>query len=255
MSILREAGRLAIVASIPLILIAGGSQASIPDGATLPAAATATPQARNCPIAILPERLPNLATVVDVDALRAALAPELAQAPESAPMLFSIRFMPDGQREWVERIEGKAEAEQLHVQVGRLIAEHTKRQPAGEPWSLRLLVVPGEPAQFHLSHSRVCPVTLERRMPVSRTPARLSRADLEDLQRAGPVRVAVEVSATGRVLNVVLLQRSGSRIADDNVLNSARANRYFPALVDGIPVAGRFVSEARPFSEVRVRRN
>jgi hypothetical protein len=98
MSILREASRLASMASLPLTLIAGGSEASIPDGAKLPAATADTPQARNCPIAIL-QRLPDLATVLDVDALRRALAAELAQAPASGPMLFSIRFMPDGQRE------------------------------------------------------------------------------------------------------------------------------------------------------------
>lgn len=251
MSILREAGRLAIMAAIPLARISDGTEASRPDSTTpVPAEAKAV-QERTCPIATLPEALPAIGTVVDTDALHRALAAELAQAPASGRMLFSIRFKADGQREWVESIGGDAAAEQLRSRVARLIAEHTKSQPAGDPWSLRLQVVPGEPAQLHLSHSRVCPVELERPVVGVGSPANLSPADTEALQRTGPVRVAVEVSATGTVLSADFLQRSGSRVLDDNVLSAARANRYRPAVVDGVPVAGRYVFEWRPV----VRRN
>ncbi|MGI8617750.1 MAG: TonB family protein [Gemmatimonadaceae bacterium] len=63
--------------------------------------------------------------------------------------------------------------------------------------------------------------------------------------------VDVDVSATGRVLGVDLVQRSGSHFVDDQALKTARAGSYRPALVDGIPVAGRY--EFRSRTRVRTR--
>src|SRR5687767_347373 len=82
-------------------------------------------QGRTCPAATAPERLPDVSAVVDVEALRVALAPVLAEAPAAADMIFSIRFRADGQREWVERVRGDADS-RLQLSVARLIAEQLK---------------------------------------------------------------------------------------------------------------------------------
>lgn len=248
MSILPDAGRLGSMAFLPLALVAGSSAAPIPRFGTPLAPAFASAQERNCPMATVPQALPDVATIVNVDTLRPELAAELAQAPAAARLLFSIRFKPNGQKEWVEPIGGQAESEALHARVASVIARHIKSQAPAEPWSLRLQVVSAEVAQLHLSHSRVCPVELERpRVGARLAVTSMSRADLESLQQAGPARLAIHVSATGTVLRVDFLQRSGSHVADDNMTRSARANRYRPAMVDGIPVAGRYVFETRPF--------
>lgn len=142
---------------------------------------------------------------------------------------------------------------QLQSRVQRLIAEHTKGQSAAkEPWSLRLQVLPGDSVQLRLSRSEICPVErIADPMPAGGGSFRLDRAEMAELQRAGPVTISVVVSATGSVLGIEMLESSRSRIVDDQALKRAREGRYRPALVDGIPVAGRYEFGSR--TRVRIR--
>lgn len=202
-------------------------------------------QGRSCPVATAPAQLPDVAAVVDVEALRVALAPVLAEAPAAGDMLFSVRFKKDGQTEWVQGIGGAA-AVPVRAAVGRLIAAHLRNPgQTPEPWSVRLKVIPADTLQFQVSRSEVCPaepIELRSAMPEGRL---MEASDLAELRRSGPYTVRVDVSVTGAIVGVEMVRRSGSRILDDAVLRAASNSRFRPELVDGMPAAGRYELSSR----------
>ena len=202
-------------------------------------------QGRRCQAATAPARLPDVAAVVDVEALRVALAPVFAEAPAAGDMIFSVRFKKDGQSEWIRAVGDDAD-EGIRPAVGRLIASHLRSPGASpEPWSLRLKVIPADTVQFQVSRSEVCPVEvieLRSAMPEGRL---MEAADLEELRRSRPYTVRVNVTETGAIAGVEMVRRSGSRILDDAVLQAARNSRFRPELVDGMPAAGRFELSSR----------
>lgn len=256
MRILRDGGRLGSAALLASVLIASAGRASVPEGSAVLSSDSGPLQGRRCPKASVPEQLPDLATVVDLEGLQRALAAELADSVPAGDMLFSIRFAREGQREWLERIRGESADVPRDLRVQRVIAEHLRIQPpARAPWSLRLQVIPGDSIQLRISHSEVCPVELIAERPAAAGAGfeLMNREELEGLRRAGPVVVGVDVSATGRVLGVDLVQRSGSRVVDDQALRTARESRYRPAVVDGMPVAGRYEYRSRTRVRTRVR--
>ena len=57
------------------------------------------------------------------------------------------------------------------------------------------------------------------------------------LGEQGAVRIDVFVGAEGRVLDVRLMQSSGSAVLDETALRTVRRWRFRPATVDGKPVA------------------
>ncbi|MCR4342135.1 MAG: energy transducer TonB, partial [Gemmatimonadaceae bacterium] len=201
-------------------------------------------QQASCPLATAPRQLPEVAAIVDVDGLRRALTLDSAVARMPGEVVFSVRFASDGQREWVEVIGHETETND-EARIQRRIEEYLRTQaPTPGPWSVRLHVLPGDPIQFRLPRSQACPVTrIERGVPPPL--GSLSAQDLAEIRRAGRYRVGVNVSATGAVLSVEMLQRSGSRIVDDMALELARRGKYRPAVVDGIPVAARYEERSR----------
>lgn len=240
MRVLREAGRLGGVALLASTLIASDSRVSPPHARGI--LDDVEPQDRRCAPASVPNPLPDVATIVDIESLRSTLAVELAAAPSAGVLPFSVRFAPSGQVEWAERIRSATEPPS-HPGVQRLIAEHLKPQPRGRvPWSVRLIVVAGDSIEVRIGRSELCPV--ERiESGATRTESRTVRLSMEEvteLRRVGEFRVEVDVSATGSVLRAAIAQSSGSRFADDNALRAAREAKYRPALLDGIPVAGLY---------------
>ena len=240
-----------VVFASALLASAGG--AGVPSSQPLSADGAGSLQGRTCPAATTPARLPDLAALLDVTAFLQGFASDSIAQASVEPMIFSIRFAPTGQREWVQAVgAGSGAARLAHVQ--RLIATYLKQQTAAkEPWSLRLRIMPGDSVHLSLAHSEVCPVELipERSTASGGSLGLLDREELAELRRAGPVEVEVDVSPTGSVLGVDLRRRSGSRIVDDQMLKRARESRYRPALIDGFPVAGRYVFGSR--TRVRVR--
>ena len=202
-------------------------------------------QGRSCPPATAPARLPDVAAVVDVEALRAALAPVFAETPAAGDMIFSVRFRKDGQSEWIRAVGDDAD-EGIRPAVGRLIASHLRSPGASpEPWSVRLKVIPADTVQFQVSRSEVCPVEPIELRIVGLQGSLMQGSDMAELRRATPYTVRVDVSATGTIVGVDLVRRSGSRIVDDMAIETANASKFRPALVDGIPVAGRFEFSSR----------
>lgn len=253
MQMLRETGRFAIAVTLATTVVAADGD-SVPEFSARLSADRESLQGRSCEISTFPEPLPDIATIVDEDTLRRAIAAELSGFPASGPMLFSIRFARDGRTEWLEPIRTEAVDVRLRSRVQRLVGERLKPQPpASEPWSLRLQVAAGDSIQLRLSRSEVCPVELiaERLSSAGGSLGLMDREELTELQRAGPVTVEVDVSPTGRALGVALLRSSGSRVVDDQALKTAREARYRPAMIDGIPVAGKYEFATR--TRVRVR--
>ena len=219
--------------SFPIIIVAGALL-----GLGEPA------QRRTCPVATVPAQLPAVPAVVDVVALRVALDSLLAEAPAVGDMVFSVRFKKDGEDEWVKGISAAADVS-IHEAAARIISGHLKNPgPAPEPWSFRLHVIPADTVQFRVSRSEVCPVERvgEADAPIARTLTfRVAGSSaIDEIRRARDFAVIVEVSSTGKVATARIREGSGSRIMDEQALRAARLGRYRPALVDGIPVAGRY---------------
>lgn len=242
METLREAGRVATAVLMATAMLAGVSRASIRNAGAFNAGGVQE-QERTCSPAAAPKQLPDVAALFDLEGLRREIAREGAMGPADGEMIFSVRFAADGQREWLQQIGTDPNAPPSRVQ--RLAVTHLLPQaPGREPWSVRLHVTSGDSLQFRVARSEACPVQrIERAIPPSLGP--MSSQDFAELRRAGRYRVGVNVSATGVVLSVEMLQRSGSRMVDDSALNVARRSKYRPALVDGIPVAARYEEESR----------
>lgn len=204
-------------------------------------------QGRSCPVATAPARLPDVSAIVDVEALRIALTPVLAGAPTAGDMLFSVRFKKNGQNEWVQAIGDDAD-EGIRPAVARLVAAHLRSSGASpEAWSFRLAVIPAETVQFQVNRSEVCPVEIEPGQPAfdRRLTFTTRERPMGAGQPLGDWIVLVDVSPAGKALNAYMRERSGNQSIDDQAIRYARAGRYRPALVDGIPVSGRYEIRSR----------
>lgn len=249
-----QSARASGVALLAAILIAGVGANALPRRVALASVGIEPLQARECPLAKVPDPLPDIAALVDVEPFRRALVTELAGVPPATAIPFSLRFSADARQEWLVGLRSEGVDVPLKMRVQRLLAEYLRRQPPADvPWSLRLDVIAGDSIQLRVSRSEVCPVEplRERSAPGAGGTTILDRSEMEDLQRAGPVTIGVDVDPTGRVLGVELLQSSRSRMVDDQALKRARESKYRPALVDGIPVASRYEFKSR--TRVRVR--
>ena len=213
-------------------------------------------QERDCGLAQLPKALPPVETIINVASLTNAIAADNLSRP-SSDVTFSIRFLTNGQAAWVRPIGGSSPGE--HARLQALVAAHTRLQSAAkEPWAVRVRIPAGDSTRYTVSRSQECPV--ER---VSENPGVLGTGmaiasidDIRALRSNGEARAVVEVSSTGQILDVELVRSSGSRIQDEVVLQLARESRYLPALVDGIPIVGRFEHRTRARTRtVRTRVN
>lgn len=238
------------IALVTLTTLIGSTYSTGVAGASVRMAAqvlreSGSPQARTCPVASVPKQLPEVAALLDVEGLRREIAREGAAGPSDGEMVFSIRFSAEGQREWVEQVGTDPGAPRSRLR--RLAGDHVRLQSRSrEPWSVRLHVTAGDSMQFRVERSQVCPAQpVVDRGAVSTGTMIVSGDELRELQRSRDGSFAVEVGPTGAVLKVEVLQSTGSQVRDEQMLQRARMMRFRPALVDGIPVAGRFEVKSR----------
>lgn len=245
---LRKVLRPSVLALLGPAVFACAGRTSAPDRSGVLLSDALSPEGRSgCDVAELPKQLPAAPAIVDAAGLERALAAAFPQGLPPHGVLFSIRFTQEGQVQWVEAIDGELPQAQPD-QLQQLVIRTIRNQPAaGQPWSLRLQIVSGGIDALRVGRSETCPV--ERIMTsasrIAKGVATMSMDDLADLQRAGPFRVGVWVGASGQVLNIEMLQSSGSRIQDEMALKAARDGKYLPALVDGIPVAAQYEIRSR----------
>ena len=202
------------------------------------------PAGRRCEVAKRPRALPALAAVVDSAGLLQALAADSALKGAAGSVLLSLRFEPAGALAWARPIEGDLPAgAQARVQgiVQRFLRSAGRQD---EPWSVRLRVQVGTAPELRLGRSEICPV---QHAPgaVQTMAERLTGQDIAEMNRAGESRIQVRVSPGGQVMDIRVVQSSGSRIMDDMMVRSSRESRFLPELVDGIPVEGIHVIRSR----------
>lgn len=203
-------------------------------------------QRRDCRPAAAPKSLPAADAIVDVAAVRRAILADSASVPLGGAT-FSLRFGGNGLSEWVEAIAG-TDANLRDSRLHRIVARHVRLQPvAKEPWSVRLKIISSDTIGHEVSRSELCPVERMVREGggIERVSGIATIDEINDLRNSSEVRIVVDVSATGQAVRVALVQSSGSRIADENALLGVRDAVFRPALVDGIPVAGRYEHNSR----------
>lgn len=197
-------------------------------------------QKRSCSIATLPKQLPEAGALLDLEGLRRAIAIDSTAIDPEAEIIFSIRFAADGQREWLERIHAEGGA-RLPSRVQRLAIDLLRPQARSrEPWNVRLHITTGDSTTFRVRRSEVCRAQRIVEGGLRRVGGIATGEEFAEMRRAREGRFAVEVSSTGAVVRVALLQSTGSRVFDDEMMQSLRATRYHPELVDGIAVEARF---------------
>lgn len=202
-------------------------------------------QERNCGPAELPKALPPVETIVNVASLTSAIAADSLSRP-SSDVTFSMRFLSNGQVAWVRPIGVRSPGE--HARLQALVTAHTRLQSAAkEPWAVRVQITAGDSTRYIVSRSQECPVERVAANPgaVGTSVGMASMDDLRALRSSGEARAVVEVGSTGQILDVELVRSSGSRVQDEVILQIARESRYLPALVDGIPIVGRFEQRTR----------
>ena len=216
-------------------------------------------QDRACEPAGFPKTLPSADAVVNTATLTRAVAAD-STLRLSADVTFSVRFLRNGQPEWVKAIGTDVRAEQARLQA--IVAAHTRSQAAAkQPWNVRLQLLAGDSVRYAVARSQECPVERVVTANPGAVGTGLAMASMEDiraLRSSGEARAVVEIGTNGEILDVELVRSSGSRIQDELVLQLARESRYHPAIVDGIPVVGRFEHSTRVrtrTSTVRTRVN
>lgn len=232
---------------------------AIPDDARGSRARQEVVQDRKCAPAEFPKALPPVEAILNVATLSQALAADPIARP-TGDVTFSMRFLGNGQPEWVRPIGVSSPSEYVRLQAH--VAAHTRPQPAAkEPWNVRLQVTGGDSVRYAVGRSHFCPVEQIRvanRGAMNTGLSMASADDMRSLRSGGQNHVTVEVSSTGEILDVRLARSSGNRLQDDIVLQGAREARYKPAIVDGIFVPGRFDERSRistGTATVRVRVN
>jgi len=183
---------------------------------------------RRCGEARNPKNLPAVSTLIDsLGALR-----ELAAAGVSAPeLLFSLLYTDTDSFPRTSVLV--APTEEAAVVISRSLRPV---HPHGM-WAVRLQVTGGDAPAITIARSTYCPPMPE---PTTRQVQRFSvMAQPGDrVPPSGNVRVTthIEISETGAVTEVRLMERSGLRELDDQIVAEWQQRRFYPATIDGVPI-------------------
>jgi hypothetical protein len=193
---------------------------------------------RRCEFTITSGKLPPVGSVIDSAAVSAALAPILAKGGPA--LVVSVVYLPGvspPEVRWTEQVSGPGE-------VLSIIRAKALSRPVTEPWAIRLRVSStADSIGIRTEPSVYCPpqpygiggstrrTAMVRVSPGDRLPTPGSR-----------IRVVIEalVLASGAVGDVRLIRGSGIQQIDNDMMMSAQTQSYLPALLDGIPVDGRY---------------
>lgn len=208
-----------------------------PNGAILPESYAGVTE---CGPASFPEVLPELAQVVEAEAMITQLA---GNTPDLEEALFAIRFEPDGTPAATVPLESAFSLTVAESQA-RIIMAHVKPQPPGPVWGVRLRITSTPLPTVLLERSVFClprPDQSTLRIPFTASGA---AEELEELRRPEPPLVRVLVDRDGRVAEVRILRSSGSETVDRTFADGLRTARFRAALLDDTPVPAWF--ETRP---------
>lgn len=195
---------------------------------------------RRCAPARRPTRFPPVESVVDTGAIFLMLRRDPIEA------VLSAGFNEAGALTHLALLGGEGAVDTLGPAV-RILRPHFLSQPAGERWAVRV----------HLSSEPTPAIRLER--AVYCPPARMSLASdgsLPPLQirltpgqpvPTGKLHTSVELTLLrdGTVERIEMVHSSGIPDFDEYLLRQIRGWRYFPALIDGVPVASWVRTDGR----------
>jgi hypothetical protein len=190
---------------------------------------------RRCQPAAATKDLPVLSAVVDSTGVAGALAGFAAES--SSPWLLSVVYARGAATPTVRWVEPPSGPDT----VVRVVAAAAAPRPAGEPWAVRLRLMPGSPRRMVVEPALYCPPEPMVRGTARMMPFRvqLQPGDRMPRQNARMSMVAeVFVLETGFPSEVRLIQGSDIRELDDAFVRESQAMSFMPALLEGVPVSG-----------------
>jgi len=201
----------------------GGTVASSPPAVPLIAAA-AGPACFPIP---LPFQKPALDSVLDSAAVVTALAASTSSSADSATV--ALHFAPAGTLIRLVPLSGAVD--------GALFRNYARMRPSRGLWGVRLTMRRGSLTPLSFTPSLYCPPQpQEQPGRVTHRDEVMTAQEARSLFAAGPFRLNILVSEAGLPAHVVLTQRSGNDRQDAMILEGARARRFVPGRLDGIPV-------------------
>jgi hypothetical protein len=199
--------------------------------AIAPAAAPA--QRSDCKPTRQPKELPAASVVVDSAAALGDLA--AIEAPDG--MMFTLLFR---EGDSLPRVRPLFETP---ITAAAILLARIRPQKPAPLWGIRVRVAQGPPASLQLERAIYCPpVLISETLSPGPAQVRVQRADQPRVNAMGVGRIETEtrVSENGEAVSVNLLQASGVRELDDDVVQRWSRARFHPALLDGMRVPGTY---------------
>ena len=213
-----------------LLLVSGCAQGtSLNRAETLLSASP--PPSEGCSILWTPGTLPSVGELTDSAALHAAVSGFAASHQVSDPstyVLFTVGIEHGGIVERLNVVEWLM-PEGTVRELQEIVRRHLRAQRSGN-WSVRLLVHAGAHPRFRVGRSERC-------LPRSRSRFEVLTPAFNGPIRPNPLRLNIQVDASGAMLGTQLMQGSGFEELDRWVLSSIGQHKFAPGTIDGVPVA------------------
>lgn len=192
---------------------------------------------RRCQPATSKKNLPPLASVID----SVAVVQQIAGLPPggSDRWLLSLGFPNNTGKPAVRWVEPEIGPDTV-IQV---VSASTRLREGGEAWAVRLQVERGSHPTIALEPALYCP---PQPSPVGLRSPVVQRVEIGPGDRVPTegqrIRMVAEVVVleTGTVADVRLIRGSGMREVDDEFLQQLRRTAFLPALLEGMPIPGRY---------------
>jgi len=189
---------------------------------------------RRCELASEPKKLPTLSALVD----SLAVADHLTRAGAlDSTFTLSISYAENGVVRGVRVLEPLAPSSQITA-LAEAFRASARQQTTGRLWAVRIRVSGAETRTLAVERSVYCPPQSDSRgQRELRRTVQVQAGDRPPVpgQRIRPV-AEVSLSETGAIMSVKMIQGTGLRDADDNILRELERRRYLPALLDGEPL-------------------
>lgn len=190
------------------------------------------PVARRCAPARRPTRFPPVETIVDT----AAVLHMLRRDPIDA--VLTAGFSEAGTLTHLALLGGEGAVDTIGPAV-RILRPHIRPQPAGERWAVRVHLQSEPAPAIRLERATYCPPTRMSLASDSSLPPLQIQLTPGQPVPTGRLHTSVELTLLrdGTVERIEMVHSSGIPDFDEYLLRVIRGWRYFPALVDGVPVA------------------
>lgn len=189
-------------------------------------------QQRKCDDMRNPKELPSLSALIDS---ARALAEFTAVGVPADGMVFSLLFNETDSLPFPRPLAAVGPRA-----LGVLRRTLLPLKPVGL-WAVRVRVVGGATPALTLERSEYCPPALAERTFAPVSPSVTVRADAPSDRRPTlkrPTRVVLEVlvAETGDASSIRVVQSSGLRDVDDELVRVWQTRRFLPASIDGVPL-------------------